>query len=145
MLPYAPDEVASNGEPERNAMLKNEALACLERMRLIAADETPALWPLAGHGSTTVLKVETGGTVCCMKRPLLKLRAAQDRFARLDRSQAETAWLRVAKDIVPGCVPMLTKENPETHSYAMEHLNPAAYSPCKRQCSLYPRMGGGQP
>lgn len=83
--------------------------------------------PLGGGVSSDIFRVDAGTTTLCVKRALPKLKVAADWRVPVDRNRSEAAWLRVAADIVPGCVPKLLAEDPDAGAFAMEWLPPGRF------------------
>ncbi len=105
----------------------------LLRMRLIDADETPALWPLAGGVSSNILRADTRGGALCIKQALPELKVATHWSAPLERNHAEVAWMKLAAEILPDAVPVILGEDGSSHSFAMQWLDPEHHPVWKAQ------------
>lgn len=102
-------------------------------MELVGEEETPHLTALTGGVSSLIVLAETARGLLCIKQALPRLKVAQEWHAPVERNQAEVAWLRVATQIAPDCVPRVLGEDKQTKSFAMAYLDPAAYPVWKEQ------------
>ena len=105
----------------------------IRRMGLAGENHVPRLTPLAGGVSSLIVLAETERGLFCVKQALPRLKVAQEWFAPVERNQAEVAWLRVAAQIAPGCVPQILGEDAPSKSFAMEYLDPAGWPVWKAQ------------
>jgi aminoglycoside phosphotransferase (APT) family kinase protein len=99
----------------------------LVRMGLLGPAEPADFTPLTGGVSSLIVKVATPRGALCLKRALPKLKVAKDWFAPVERNAAETAWTRLAGTILPGAVATILGEDPQSHTFAMEYLDGAAF------------------
>jgi aminoglycoside phosphotransferase (APT) family kinase protein len=108
-------------------------LQALRRMRLVQADEQPALTELAGGVSSLIVRADTARGPVCVKQALPQLKVAALWEAPVERNCAEVAWMRVAGQIVPGSVPIILGEDAQDNAFAMEWLAPDQYPVWKAQ------------
>src|SRR5215475_2838112 len=101
-----------------------DPLAGLHRMGLLAGEETPKFLPLTGGVSSDIVRVELAEGPICVKRALPKLRVQADWQAPIERNRCEVEWLKVASAIDPGSTPRILGEDPQSHMFAMEYLEP---------------------
>jgi aminoglycoside phosphotransferase (APT) family kinase protein len=92
----------------------------LEAMGLPTAIQT--ITTLSGGVSCDVVRVSLPGRTIVLKRALPRLRVAADWQAPAERSQSETAWLKLAAGIVPGAVPRVIGEDHGRNVFAMDYL-----------------------
>ncbi|HEY0835515.1 MAG TPA: aminoglycoside phosphotransferase family protein [Azospirillum sp.] len=102
-------------------------LQALARLGLLPAGAAASFTPLAGGVSSDIWRVETGGTVFCVKRALAKLKVQADWRAPVERNRYEVAYFRTAGEIVPSAVPRILGEDAEAGLFAMEWLDPSLY------------------
>ena len=107
--------------------------AALLRMGLIDPDEDPVLRPLTGGVSSTILRVDTRRAVFCIKQALPELKVVSHWSAPLERNHAEVAWIQQARQVLPDAVPAILGEDPTSHSFAMEWLDPDTHPVWKAQ------------
>ena len=105
----------------------------LRRMALIDADETPTMLPLTGGVSSLILRVDTRRGALCVKQALPELKVATNWSAPLERSHAETAWIRLVGQRLPAAVPAILGEDRESFSFAMAWLPPEQHPVWKTQ------------
>ncbi len=105
----------------------------MDRLSLIPPDEPIRVEPLTGGVSSTVLKIETRHETYCLKQALPVLKVAQLWNAPVDRVYAEIAWLQLAMQIVPGCVPQVLGVDKPTNSFVMSFLSPDVFQNWKPQ------------
>ncbi len=105
----------------------------MARLNLIAPDESIRIVPLTGGVSSTVLRIETKHRTYCLKQALPVLKVAQLWNAPVDRVYAEIAWLQLAMQIVPGCVPQVLGVDRPTNSFVMSFLSPDVFQNWKSQ------------
>ncbi len=105
----------------------------LRRMALIDVDETPAMTPLTGGVSSLILRVDTRRGALCVKQALPELKVATHWSAPLERSHAETAWIRLVGQRLPAAVPAILGEDRESYSFAMTWLPPEQHPVWKTQ------------
>ncbi|HVP84157.1 MAG TPA: aminoglycoside phosphotransferase family protein [Rhizomicrobium sp.] len=110
-----------------------DILVALRRMKLVGADETPAIVPLTGGVSSDVYRVELAAGPICVKRALPKLRVAAEWLAPIERIHSEVDWFRFAGTVEPGCVPRILAEDKTAHLFAMNYFEPADYPGWKAQ------------
>jgi len=67
----------------------------LDRMELGDDRRQRALTPLVGGVSSSIVRVDSGSSVFCIKRALPQLRVAAVWHAPVERNQAEVAWIRL--------------------------------------------------
>jgi aminoglycoside phosphotransferase (APT) family kinase protein len=91
---------------------------------LARAEDPIEVEPLAGGVSSDIVRVRVGDRDLCVKRALPKLKVAAEWFAPVERNHSEAEWLRVANEILPGCVPGLLAEDRGAGWFAMEYLAP---------------------
>ena len=83
---------------------------------------------LAGGVSCDVWKVQMPGRdAIVVKRALARLRVAVEWRAPPGRASAEVAWLQLARQIDPDCVPRVLGEDRRRHAFAMAYLDPTRY------------------
>lgn len=109
--------------------------SALQRMGLIAHGECPVLVPLAGGVSSRIVRVQTRVGTVCIKQALSRLKVAQEWYAPVERNRAEVAWMRLAAQTAPGCVPEILGEDESSMSFAMAYLDPGLYPVWKTQLS----------
>ncbi len=109
-------------EKEWRALLR----PMLDRAGIGAAID--AIEPLTGGVSSDIVRVQlSDGTSVCAKRALPRLKVASVWEAPLERNHFEVAWLRRAREIVPGVAPAVLDED-EAHGVALlEFLPPDDY------------------
>ena len=105
----------------------------LTRMGLIDANETPTMISLTGGVSSLILRVETRRGALCIKQALPELKVATHWSAPLERSHAETAWIRLVGQRLPAAVPAILGEDRESFSFAMAWLSPEQHPVWKAQ------------
>ncbi|HEX4023127.1 MAG TPA: aminoglycoside phosphotransferase family protein [Steroidobacteraceae bacterium] len=83
---------------------------------------------LAGGVSCDVWKIQIPGRdAIVVKRALSRLRVAAPWRAPPQRSSAEVAWLKLAGEIDPDCVPAVLGEDRGRHAFAMTYLDLVRY------------------
>jgi 5-methylthioribose kinase len=102
-------------------------------MGLAGADEMVRGRPLTGGVSSDVYAVSVGDRLFCVKKPLEMLRVSAEWRAPLDRGHREEAWLRFAEPVLARSVPRVLASDPAHHAFAMEFLDPHAFSSWKSQ------------
>jgi aminoglycoside phosphotransferase (APT) family kinase protein len=93
----------------------------LRRSGLAAADESPAMTPLAGGVSSDIWRVDLRSGPVCVKRALPRLRVAQVWEAPVERNLYEWRWMQAASRAVPGVAPRVLAHD-EGGLFAMEFL-----------------------
>ena len=101
-----------------------EIIECLQKHGLLDRPKEAIFDALAGGVSSDIWRIETGGSVYCVKRALAKLKVDADWFAPVERNRYEVAWYRIANDIVPGAAPKILAHDEATMLCAMEYLDP---------------------
>ena len=99
----------------------------LGRMGLLERDETPEFAELTGGVSSRIVRARTARGQVCVKRALPRLKVEKEWTAPVERNGAEVGWLRIASEVVPGLVPPVLGEDPESGSFAMAYLDPSAF------------------
>jgi aminoglycoside phosphotransferase (APT) family kinase protein len=94
----------------------------LDRMELGDDRRQRALTPLVGGVSSSIVRVDSGSSVFCIKRALPQLRVAAVWHAPVERNQAEVAWIRLVSSIQNNWVPQVLGQDPLTQSFAMQYL-----------------------
>lgn len=110
-----------------------DILDALRRMKVVGANETPAITALSGGVSGDVFRVELASGPICVKRALPKLRVAAEWLAPVERIHSEVDWFRFAGEVEPGCVPRIIAEDKQAHLFAMNYFEPADYPGWKAQ------------
>ena len=113
--------------------LPEAVLAALVRIGLVPAGATPPATPLPGGVSSDIWRVDLADGPVCVKRALPRLRVAQVWDAPVERNDYELAWLRLAHQLVPGCVPRVLAADARSHLFVMEYLPPSDYVCWKQQ------------
>lgn len=104
-----------------------EIIASLRAMGLVAAEEVPALTPLAGGVSADIVVAQTKLGLVCVKRTLPELKVAQEWCAPQSRGNAEKNWIRLVASCLPRVVPEILGEDTERFTFAMRYLDPAIF------------------
>ena len=105
----------------------------LRRLRLVAADATPAMAPLPGGVSSDIWRVELPGGPVCVKRALSRLKVDAVWEAPVERSRYEWAWMQEAARVDPAWVPPLVAQDPASSCLVMGFLDPGAHPLWKAQ------------
>ena len=105
----------------------------LRRLRLVGADEPPAMAPLPGGVSSDIWRVELPGGPVCVKRALARLRVDAVWEAPVERSRHEWAWMQEAARVDPAWVPPLVGQDAATNCLVMGFLDPGAHPLWKAQ------------
>jgi aminoglycoside phosphotransferase (APT) family kinase protein len=109
-------------------------LQALRRLGLLGAGEdAPLLTPLTGGVSSDIWRVELPAGAVCVKRALPRLKVAQVWEAPVERNRYEQAYLRAAAAIVPGAVPRLLADDPDSGLFVMDYLDPALHPVWKQR------------
>ena len=113
--------------PRRTMALSDQEQASLIesllRMGLIGKNEQPRLQPLTGGVSSMIVLAQTQKGLVCVKRALAKLKVVADWQAPVERSNAEVAWIQVARRIVPQSVPEILGHDKQGLTFAMRYLD----------------------
>lgn len=99
----------------------------MTRLHLIEPEESIELEELTGGVSSTILRIEARSGTFCLKQALPMLKVAKRWNAPVDRVYAEIAWLQLAAQIVPGCVPRVLGIDRPTNSFVMSFLPADAF------------------
>jgi aminoglycoside phosphotransferase (APT) family kinase protein len=102
-------------------------IASLRRLGLIGAADTPALTPLSGGVSCDIYRVELADGPACVKRPLARLRVAQEWTAPPARTANEVAWLETAGARAGVRTPEVIGHDVEAGLFVMRFLPPDRY------------------
>src|SRR4051812_1342639 len=94
------------------------------RLGLAGVDEPVHAEPLTGGVSSGIYRLRLASGEFCVKQALPKLKVAKEWLVPVDRVFQEIAYLREAQGIVPGHVPRVVAEDPQTRSFVMEFLGP---------------------
>lgn len=115
--------------PDREAAV----LAFLRAQNMLAADDSPAMTPLAGGVSSDLWQIELPGRTVCVKAALPRLKVPGDWLAPVSRNRVECDWLLFAAPLCPGQVPRVLAHDPDAGLFAMEYLPPERYPVWKAQ------------
>jgi len=98
--------------------------------RLLAAGQVPStdvahMKALTGGVSSDIVQLTTAdGAAYCAKRALPQLKVNADWYVPIERNRHETAWLKTANNIVPGCAPRVISADAELGVVLLEFLPP---------------------
>lgn len=104
--------------------LPQEIVAGLVTMKLLSPGIAPLGEALSGGVASDIWRVVLPAGEICIKRALPKLKVAADWRVPTERNLYEARWLRLAAAAVPGAVPELLGQDPETGTLAMRYLAP---------------------
>jgi aminoglycoside phosphotransferase (APT) family kinase protein len=119
--------------PDDSAAQSADFVAALRRMRLIDADEAPAIHPLTGGVSSDIVRADLKGGPVCIKRALPKLKVKADWQAPVERNRWEVEWMREAGAIVRTAVPRILGEDRVGGMFAMAYLDERSHPVWKAQ------------
>ena len=108
-------------------------LDALRRLRLVGADETPAMSPLPGGVSSDIWRVDLPDGPVCVKRALARLKVDAVWEVPIERSRYEWAWMQEAARVDPAWVPPLVARDPRSSCLVMGFLDPAGHPLWKAQ------------
>jgi 5-methylthioribose kinase len=104
---------------------REELLGALRRLELVEPGESPRFESLGGGVSSDIWRVEVAKGSICVKRALERLKVEADWRVPVERNANEVAWMQIARDIVPGCVPAILGHDQHAGLFAMEYIHPA--------------------
>ena len=96
----------------------------LRRMKLVGADVTPPMRPLAGGVSSDIWLVELATGPVCVKRALPRLKVEAVWTVPVERNRHEWEWLQTAARVLPTSVPPLIDRDPTAGCFVMGLLDP---------------------
>jgi aminoglycoside phosphotransferase (APT) family kinase protein len=119
------ESAASACPANDNGDVPTGMIDALEKMGLLARGDRPTVTPLDHGGSSEIYRVKLGWGTVCIKRSLPRLKFPADATLPVQRSNFESEWLRLARDVLGEAVPAVLAE--QHGMFAMEYLDPARH------------------
>lgn len=95
----------------------------LQDLEFLLPAETPATTRIAASATTEVTVASLAWGRVVLKRAIAG--GPEDLASPEERAAAEAAWLRLAQEVAPGCVPELLGEHAASRTLVLEWLDPA--------------------
>jgi aminoglycoside phosphotransferase (APT) family kinase protein len=106
---------------------RSDIYAILRRAGLLELHEQPMTEPLTGGVSSDIWRVDLPGRSVCVKRALARLKVKADWRAPVERNAYEAAWIRTAREAVPGAAPALLARDEAADALVMDFLDPTRW------------------